>query len=349
MSSETKTLFKKDSFSDNRMLWTNIEKDSKLYSEISEVLKKSYPNIYHKELTLKVSGIGKINSSNLLIKTKIGNYVMKIYPSKKINSAKYLEMVNNKLKNKFYNAPLLIENFKGKGYTKYNTSVFLLYEKVGNRHYLGEKGEFESFFEIYKNFANNFPINSANYIKQPLLSKNAVEILKKFISLNWESNPLKKHQITIKKNSNFLFKKIKSVQEKSLLYNFDSLRPLHIDLHPHNISVSEKGMYFLDLEAIHLTSISRSLGFAIYKLIRQSVANGLDVKIFYKFFKSTVFLDFLEEFNLTKDELKIAASQEVLRRIFILIDFLKQGNSDWAFVLPMHLNGLKEIEVIFET
>ena len=55
MSSETKTLFKKDSFSDNRMLWTNIEKDSKLYSEISEVLKKSYPPPTRQTCTCKGS------------------------------------------------------------------------------------------------------------------------------------------------------------------------------------------------------------------------------------------------------------------------------------------------------
>ena len=120
---------------------------------------------------------------------------------------------------------------------------------------------------------------------------------------------------------------------------------MHIDLHPHNIAVSEKEMYLLDLEAIQLSSISRSLGFAIYKLVRQSVANGTDIKNFYNFFNGNTFLDFLDQVNLTKDELKVAATQEVLRRIFILIDLLKQGDSNWAFVLPMHLNGLSEIEI----
>tara|TARA_B100000963_G_C22612465_1_gene665529 strand:- start:114 stop:1163 length:1050 start_codon:yes stop_codon:yes gene_type:complete len=349
MSSVTKNLFKKDSFSDPKMLWTGIEEDSKLYLQISEVLKKSYPNIYHKKLTLKVSGIGKLNSSNVLIKNKKYEYVMKIFPSKKIHSANYLEMINNKLKNNFYNVPLLEENSTGRGYTKHKSSIFLLYEKVGNRHYLGEKGEFESFFEIFKNFSKNYPADKYNYFKQPLLSKNAEERLKKFISLKWKSNPLEKYQKIVQINSDFLSKKIKFVQEKLLLYNFNNLRPLHIDLHPHNIAVSGNSMYFLDLEAIHLTSLSRSLGFAFYKLIRQSVANGLDIKHFHNFFKSTSFLDFLEEFNLTKDELKIAASQEVLRRIFILIDLLEKGDSDWVFVLPMHLNGLKEIDIIFET
>ena len=108
-------------------------------------------------------------------------------------------------------------------------------------------------------------------------------------------------------------------------------------------------MYFLDLEAIQLSSLSRSLGFAIYKLIRQSVANGIDLKLFHKFFKKTVFIDFLEEFDLTIEELKIAASQEVLRRLFILIDLLSRGDSEWVFVLPMHLNGLSEIDHIFDT
>jgi len=349
MSYITKNLFKKDSFSDPKMLWTSLKEDSKLYSQISEVLKKSYPSIYHKKLTLKVSGIGKLNSSNVLIKSKKNEYVMKIFPSKRINSAKYLETINNKLKNKFYNVPFLEKNSTGRGYTEHKSYIFLLYEKVGNRHYLGEEGEFESFFEVFKNFSKNYPVDNYNYAKQPLLSNNAEERLKEFISLKWKSHPLEKYQKTIQINSNFLLKKIKFVQEKLILYNFNNLRPLHIDLHPHNIAVSKKSMYFLDLEAIHLTSISRSLGFAFYKLIRQSIANGLDIKHFHNFFKSTSFLDFLEEFNLTKNELKIAASQEVLRRLFILIDLLEHGDSDWVFVLPIHLNGLKEIDVIFET
>ena len=227
MSYITKNLFKKDSFSDPKMLWTSLKEDSKLYSQISEVLKKSYPSIYHKKLTLKVSGIGKLNSSNVLIKSKKNEYVMKIFPSKRINSAKYLETINNKLKNKFYNVPFLEKNSTGRGYTEHKSYIFLLYEKVGNRHYLGEEGEFESFFEVFKNFSKNYPVDNYNYAKQPLLSNNAEERLKEFISLKWKSHPLEKYQKTIQINSNFLLKKIKFVQEKLILYNFNNLRPLH--------------------------------------------------------------------------------------------------------------------------
>lgn len=349
MKFETKNLFKKDSFSDSKMYWTELKKNSKLYSQISEVLQKSYPIINQKLLTLKISGIGKLNSSNVLIKTKTHEYVMKILPFERIDSANYLEMININLKDNFQNAPLLVKNFEGRGFTNYKSDLFLLYEKVGNRHFRGEEGEFENFFEIFKKFVNNYPIDLANYVEQPLLRKDAEDILGDFILLEWESNPLEKYQKKINNISHFLFEKIKMVQEKLNLYNFNNLRPMHIDLHPHNIAVNEKVMYLLDLEAIQLTSISRSLGFAIYKLVRQSVANGTDIKYFHNFFNGTKFLDFLEQFNLTKDELKVAATQEVLRRIFILIDLLKQGDSDWVFVLPIHLNGLSEIEIIFKS
>ena len=348
MKFETKNLFKKDSFSDSKMHWTELKKNSKLYSQVSKVLQEFYPKIDQKLLTLKVSGIGKLNSSNVLIKTKTHEYVMKIFPSERINSANYLEMININLKDNFQNAPLLVENLKGKGFTEYKSDLFLLYEKVGNRHFHGKEGEFKNFFEIFKRFVNNYPIDSANYVEQPLISKDAEDILNEFILLEWGSNPLKKYQKKIKNSSHFLFEKIKIVQEKIKLYDLNNLRPMHIDLHPHNIAVSEKEMYLLDLEAIQLSSISRSLGFAIYKLVRQSVANGTDIKNFYNFFNGNTFLDFLDQVNLTKDELKVAATQEVLRRIFILIDLLKQGDSNWAFVLPMHLNGLSEIEIIFK-
>ena len=128
MKFETKNLFKKDSFSDSKMHWTELKKNSKLYSQVSKVLQEFYPKIDQKLLTLKVSGIGKLNSSNVLIKTKTHEYVMKIFPSERINSANYLEMININLKDNFQNAPLLVENLKGKGFTEYKSDLFLLYE-----------------------------------------------------------------------------------------------------------------------------------------------------------------------------------------------------------------------------
>ena len=349
MITETKNLFEKDSFSDPKMLWTEIKADSELFSKMQIVLGQWFPDVNQEKLILKVSGIGKINSSNVLVKTKTSEHVMKIFPADRIDSATLLEMINLHLKSKFKEAPLLIENCLGRGYTEHESSLYLLYEKVGNRHYHGENGEFESFFEVFKNFVNNYPINGANYVKQPLLSSDAEVRLESFISLNWRSNALEKYQKAIRMNSNFLVEKIKLAQEHSGASHYNNLRPMHIDLHPHNISIAQNGMYFLDLEAIQLSSLSRSLGFAIYKLIRQSVANGIDLKLFHKFFKKTVFIDFLDEFDLTIEELKIAALQEVLRRLFILIDLLSRGDSEWVFVLPMHLNGLSEIDHIFDT
>ena len=64
MSSETKNLFKKDSFSDPRMLWTNIEKDSRLYSEISEVLKKSFHQILNSNFSQMFSFIKILDICN---------------------------------------------------------------------------------------------------------------------------------------------------------------------------------------------------------------------------------------------------------------------------------------------
>ena len=175
-----------------------IKKEFKAILSSFKVLQEFYPKIDQKLLTLKVSGIGKLNSSNVLIKTKTHEYVMKIFPSERINSANYLEMININLRDNFQNAPLLVENFKGRGFSNYKSDLFLLYEKVGNRHFHGEEGEFENFFEIFKRFVNNYPIDSANYVEQPLISKDAEDILNEFILLEWGSNPLKKYQKKLK-------------------------------------------------------------------------------------------------------------------------------------------------------
>ena len=94
MITETKNLFEKDSFSDPKMLWTEIKADSELFSKMQIVLGQWFPDVNQEELILKVSGIGKINSSNVLVKTKTSEHVMKIFPADRIDSARLLEMIN---------------------------------------------------------------------------------------------------------------------------------------------------------------------------------------------------------------------------------------------------------------
>ena len=62
MKFETKNLFKKDSFSDSKMHWTELKRIQS-YTLVSKVLQNFIQN-RSKLLTLKVSGIGKLNSSN---------------------------------------------------------------------------------------------------------------------------------------------------------------------------------------------------------------------------------------------------------------------------------------------
>ena len=108
MITKTENLFEKDSFSNPKMLWTEIKADSELFSKMQIVLGKWFPDVNQEELILKVSGVGKINSSNVLVKTKTSEHVMKIFPADRIDSTKYLEMINLHLKSKFKDAPLLI-------------------------------------------------------------------------------------------------------------------------------------------------------------------------------------------------------------------------------------------------
>ena len=55
---------------------------------------------------------------------------MKIFPSERINSANYLEMININLKDNFQNAPLLVENLKGKGFTNINQIYFYCMKRL---------------------------------------------------------------------------------------------------------------------------------------------------------------------------------------------------------------------------
>jgi hypothetical protein len=343
----TGSLFEEDRFSNFEMDWTIVNQASILGQRIKEFLSYNYPHLSHNETVYKISGQGTINSANVLVETQTVEVVIKMLSLKQRKKAEYLKMVNAELPDSFIFAPRLIRNQSGDFVTKHSDGIFLLYEKLGEVHYSGKFPEFKNFLYVFERFTELNITNISNFETQPLISLDCRKTLDGFLSLAKGKKSLASYREMLLTKHLVVLEKIDTVLSALEDSHFHQLRPLHIDLHPQNLSMKNGELFFLDLEAIHLSSISRSLGFAVYKLIRQSVASGESIQRFSTLLKSKEFKRYLEHNNCTLGDLKNAATQEVLRRLFILVELLKKGDFEWDFVLPMHLNGLLEIDQIF--
>ena len=221
-------------------------------------------------------------SANILVEAQAEQVVVKMLSLEQLKKAQYLEMIDSKLTNEFIYAPRLIQNRSGGVVTQHSDGVFLLYEKLGNAHYSGQFSEFEKFLYVFREFTDVFTTRTEDFETQPLLSPNARATLDEFLSESKDNKDLETYREMLKTQYSIVVEKIDLVLDGLTAPHYHQLRPLHIDLHPQNLSVVDEKIFFLDLEAVHSSSISRSLGFAIYKLIRQSVAFGEDIRRFFE-------------------------------------------------------------------
>lgn len=134
------------------------------------------------------------------------------------------------------------------------------------------------------------------------------------------------------------------------------LAPLacHCDLHPHNLLLRGSTLAgFIDFESFVAMPAEAALGFATFKLLRQhAAAASLSAQNQDKIRKATsAFLSAMAESRepaaLRPDLLRAMALAEVFRRILVIFRLnLRDANAAWNHVLPMHLAGLHELEVI---
>ena len=122
--------------------------------------------------------------------------------------------------------------------------------------------------------------------------------------------------------------------------------PVHIDLHPHNILMGPNDVpVIIDLDSLQRADRVQSLGFAIFKLVRQHIVQERPSDF------SAPARHFFKRLNISEADIALyetKATAEVLRRIGIIADLnMNKGNRDWNAVLHIHLAALDEIPHIF--
>ena len=339
-------LFVEDVFSKSEMEWVRIDDSDKISIEIKLLLQKNYKNISNSLVSIKKSGSLNINSSNFLIETNNNFFVIKrIYNSEK-SKVKYLCEVDTKISKFFNKIPKIIIGDDETQFSEYKKYYYIIYEKVGITHYSGKKEEFEeflyTFIELDKLIKKNQIRVSNNHHN---INNESLLRLKNFYAtpddIN-ENNPLN----ILKLHKEHILNKINEIKFD---FNIEkNLSPYHIDIHPHNISIVNNNLFFLDQDSIQMTTLERSLGFALYKLLRQSYYFYKKNKEVSLFIHSKVLGAFADEENIDLKSLKNGAATEILRRLLIIYDQVAlEKYSKWEFMFSSHIRGLYEIDEIF--
>jgi len=127
----------------------------------------------------------------------------------------------------------------------------------------------------------------------------------------------------------------------------------HCDLHPHNILVDHGNpSAFIDVESFTTMPVVVAIAFAAFKLVRQhAVTESISESRITELVGAAK--DFVEMAgegldSVTFDRCRLMASAEVFRRLLVILRLnVRAHDPSWNHVLPMHLAGLAEIDLMF--
>ena len=344
------TLFKRDVFSPSKMVWSPVTNNDTL-DYLRSLLQTYYPAIFCKDTSFFYSGSIEINSKNFLFVSKIGEFVLKQLPKYDQRKINILETIDCKIASQVGMLPQCILNVSQQFSTNNGEFFFVVYNKIGIRHYSGTVAELEMFFEKFRLLENHTKtISSDSHEIHKVFNEKSIEVFERFLSLEsqWPTIFDERTAEALEEGMPFAAQVVSLLKSHMFQEHLHKLGLYHIDLHPHNITVDGDELFFVDIDSIQVCSMTRSLGFGLFKLIRQSLSNGRDIEPFRDFIQKEI-LDYVSLYGLTIDDLRVAAHSEVARRLCLVAkSVMDDGNYDWVFTLPMHLDGLKEINYIFK-
>lgn len=353
-------LFHPDIFSKNIPLFQDSNESVKQL--IQSILKKHYSQIYNEITYVGQFQGNEINSNNYKVVTPSGVYLVKMFIDiNEYNKLQKILLLNNWLNTYDIQVAKIYPSNKGEFIIQEANSFWGIFDfidgdfftGINNIELLSVAQHLSSFFTKMKELPSDiYPIDTINYIYDDSILMSLMQKNQK----NWHSYFGQELASILNENWLFLNNTYKKTSEKRKKISNEQLIPSHVDLHPHNILVYDNQLTsILDIDSIKLDFPLVSISFSMYKLLKQSIIsrgikdNSLEISKISKLYLNT----FRQGFPILESEignLYLYAVTEIFRRILIIFSLnLNDNDKRWNHVLPIHINGLKEAQIIFKS
>jgi len=322
-------------------------------------LSETVANLLYEHYSLDTSELqvarfqgANIASQNFKVTTKNNRYFLKARPASQKDQLAAETDVAAKLVAAGVRAPVVIQSVSAELLSTKADTAWALYEFVEGKYFKGTGNELES-------AANTFGH----------LTRVASEILRD--DLRTDSNPDVFEELedslsdrAIASNPDPTIADICRINRDSIVAHLNEVRrhlpmrdlvalPVHLDYHPLNLLMREERVEcVLDLEHLKIYPAVSGVGFAAYKLIRQTM---VDRKIRHaELSQPSMVKRWLDTWHsyfptlpFTPLDLGLGASYRILVLINLILSAQKQGDCRFNYDLEKQIHSLHEINAIF--
>jgi tRNA A-37 threonylcarbamoyl transferase component Bud32 len=337
-------LFKKDTFSVKDPLFSKLGDPDK--AGISAIVKKIYPDLLIKD-AYQV-GAFEINSNNWKIESDNGAFIFKRASLNKSQPLAAQARWTARLEESSFPTLKFLKNRQGQLISQDENFIYCLTYFEGGKYF---GSSFEEWTELmaYQKKLYDYTL------KDPSSGSSDIPVRTFFTS--------DEDQLITKLKSPIELKEISSMQLSLVTSEYDKMRKIfqenkkkyhtkvfHVDIHPHNLIFdSNRLILFTDFESFQMTTVEVSLGFGLYKCLRQLLSieehqEALKLTESLGFFKAEFQARFPEH---NFKELISLAKIDILKRVlYILKELSETGQSKWLFILQTQLISLEEVNEI---
>jgi serine/threonine protein kinase len=353
-------IFAADIFSDSQPKFSDV--DAITANQIIGVLRNGFSNYSGNLISIKKSGAFEINSGNYRVDTDAGCILLKRHCIDHAKSEVFekQQKLMSILRNEgcLVPTPILCDDETYLFQTGKN-ELWMAMEFVDGHFFSGDRSSIVNTARAIGQFHSNlkrcqidlFP--DRRYINISDIDREVFNeiilgdrsVLEKF------SGP---DAILLAQNRHLIASAWQSVHDFQAIFLADEPGFIHIDLHPHNILMQDDHVAALiDFDSLMIGPMNMMLGFCSYKLLRQVVQKeGVGRSDLY----SIILREFLESFYSIFPQIKDCrnnlgwfALTEICRRLAIIFRLtLRENNCAWNHVMKLHINGIKEVVILFE-
>jgi len=353
-------MFTKDIFSENVPIWRKLSEN-----RVSIILKILIAGRFYglncsenSDIEVEYSGSFEINSNNYKIHFEGNTYILKKWSSSK--HPKELSQILTLMT--YFNSaempvPRAISNNAGSMLCKVNQNYWSLFPYIKGDYFSGNNGQ----IDVIPKILGEFYFKGLNIPKELTPVKGPSHLTDEDNCLlfklnqergNWTDILGEELAFLLSENWNYIWNTWNKLRQGNFLLG--SCRPIHFDLHPHNLLVDKNEVTaILDFESFQVFRVGVAIAFNGLKQCRQYISLGDNISDSQKIEIGKKYMDDLvhsfPQASEFRDNFCELAQIEVLRRLCIILRLNFDSHSKvWNNVLPIQIDNLKECTKLFK-